>query len=164
MNGEHDYRLSAEEYRRLLDSINKPFDPCAKLKSAIARTSENNMKGYDEWKCTDSDGERMEEKEAAFYRRRQAIHDNYSRMEELDLDVSNKFDSEVLEMFWVLANASETGLISRLAGGASVPDTWSTQHDTCAQQEAFAALAKLADRMAALRAKAVSDAAEDDDG
>lgn len=157
MNGEHDYRLSAEEYRRLLDSINNPFDPCAKLKSAIARTSENKMKGYDEWKCTDSDGERMEEREAAFYRRRNAILADPERMADIDLDVSQKFGGEVAEMFSALADASDSGLIEVLSCGGSA------EHMPPESSWVFSTLAKLADRMAALRGKAVSDAAEDEE-
>lgn len=148
---------TAEELQKMRDSLANPFDPCEKLKSAIARTSENEMKGYDEWKGTDSEGERREAESEALAQRIAAIIADPSKLEAADADACLGMDDGIVfAMFTLLADANDSGLIDRLACGDPI-------HVLPVRlQDVFARLARAANQIGLMRAKAVSDAAEDE--
>lgn len=106
------------------------------------------LPGYDHWKTTDFDGEaRDAQAEAA---RTELLADG-DRLAALDLTTSETLDGDdYTALFVVLADASESGLIARLAEGTPADRTNARQLDT------FARLARLADRMAAQRQAAIA--------
>ena len=79
------------------------------------------------------------------------------RLKELDVIASEELDGDTYTaMFVTLANASDSGLIQRLAEGDAVGFCFAGQVD------AFARLAKLADSLAAVRKAAIKAAIESD--
>lgn len=81
-----------------------------------------------------------------------AIKADPSRLAEIDADVAFAFDGETFEMYVVLSDASDCGLINRLAEGDDA-----NKLNAC-QLDVFARLARIADRMSDAREVAVRKA------
>lgn len=151
------YRLSAEETRRLIEAWNAPFELCAKIKTTIDRFVENDMNGYDNWKCADSDGERREAEAEAFEQRKSAILSDPIKAEAVDVSAAGKLSDEtIVDMLSLYADMEDDFLVGALADGFCVQDMGARLQDV------FARVARMSSWASALRAKAVSDAAEDD--
>lgn len=112
------------------------------------------MNARDEFFCTDTEGERREADGEALERLMADILSDDQRMRDIDLEVTNKFDGEVVDHFSILCDIRDSGLIQTLAYGGTVESASSLA------QEAFARLAKFAEQASDLRAAALLSTAE----